>query len=313
MSGRGLLIVVGVLIASVLPGCGGGSHPAQPDPRAKLERWGVTANTICMRTIMRITGRGRPASASSVDDTIVAAAQDIDDAAASLARIPRPPGAHPKLDTFLREAERVRALMRKLAAGVRGGRFDTVVDAADDLSIELEVLSDYGSEAGVLTCGQPMRAADALEAIFATSLSRDVDAVDRRMGRRLKRITHGPRPATPAEASRYYAREADILYRWADQLSRVSDDDDEQLGPPVYLFRHAIMNAQTLCRRVSGELAGGPVTPARGSVLQRRFKAAVKQVNRRYAQLVAAIAQASRPLLPDPPDGGAPPGEPQVI
>jgi hypothetical protein len=175
------------------------------------------------------------------------------------------------------------------------------------------VVDEYASDAGVVQCARPNEAHAALEAIFATSHSRDVGALDRRMNQRLKRLSHAPAPATTAAGSRYYERVANVLFRWGDELVKLTDEDDTALGGPTFRYRQAIIAAQTLCRRVAAELAATSViTPARGQALDQRFRRAVKHIDRAHARLAAAIARAQRPLLPDPPGAGAAPGESQV-
>jgi hypothetical protein len=159
-------VVAFLVVACLASGCGGDGEPSAEERRAAMARWVDAADEACRKAEAAIVARGEPVDLRDVDRVVVRAAADLRRAAATIRRLPMPPGGDAKVKPVLDAIEALEPRLQDVTEWSEVAKADELVKAANAWRSEAEELERRAGRAGLRACGRPWQRHAMAEAII---------------------------------------------------------------------------------------------------------------------------------------------------
>jgi hypothetical protein len=284
---RAAIVALGLTVAA--GGCGGDDGPSAGERRAAMARWVAAADEACSKAEAAIARRGEPLDLRDVDRVVVRAAADVRRAAATIRRLPMPPGGAAKVRPVLAAMDKLEGPLQDIVEWSEVAKADELVKAAEAWRSQSYELARRAYEAGLRVCGRHgarWAVADGIVApVFRTQLAefQEVLLAELRSVRSEAKVTDR------ASAAEYLQRFSEHL---AGAAARYSG-----LEPPLRAEEQSSDYFEILDRasvevwQWSRETRRRAFTPAFARTLERRFL----RLGRQERRAARALAKALQP------------------
>jgi hypothetical protein len=288
-------------LAITVAGCGGGGGSSASGDRAALDKWTSAADGSCKKANDAIAERGWPVSLVDLDRLAVRAISDVEDASEAIRHRKPPKGAADRVAPFVKSLEALEPRMDELSEATEDFKTAKLEDFLPELRGALLEVEKQSKRLGLRECAAKDEHVWVPDAIRAPVYAQQLALLDRRIGKRTKKLD---RPDSPAEAARGLQTLSDILVDF--------DRGIAKLKPPYWAERAAtryigvLRDLGSTLDSSSAKLSEGAPTLAEAKVIDRKLKRGFARERKAYKRLFRDIG--AMPTL----GGGGSGGEEEV-
>ena len=278
----------GLVMAAAIVGCGGDNGPTAEQRVAKA-KWIQRVDGLCRKANAEIADRGYPVDLIDLDRLVVRGIEDVRGAIHAIARERIPEGAGPKPAGFVRELRELDEELTSLSEASEDLDPHALVDAADDLSPQLESLERSAKAAGLRDCGTHDERLFIPDAVRAPVFAEQVARLERKLLSRIQLIEFG-QASSPGEFARAFSRYATLI---DDAVEGI-----DKLDPPMWAekqttaYQAALRDLQAVSRKFAARLAEDKGKPL--AILDR---GAYVRIQRELGKASLAESRARRKML----------------